>query len=215
MELEFEDVSERRTLLRARTERVAVELEVDTAGESLSVVVPWSATRYQYTVKAPGLPASGSVIVDGRRVELTEAWAVLDRGRGRWPYTMAWNWGTASGVSAEGRRVGLTIGARWTDGTGTTENALVVDGRMGAGPLPDAEWEYDLKHPDQPWHVRGDWINATLTPWHVRVAGAQKVVMSSFTTQAFGDWTGWAIWRGEKISLDGLTGWVEDAANRW
>jgi hypothetical protein len=29
-----------------------------------------------------------------------EAWAVLDHGRGRWPYYITWNWGAASGRCA-------------------------------------------------------------------------------------------------------------------
>lgn len=215
-EIEFEDAKEgNKTRLRARTERVLVDLEVDTSGESLSVVVPWSSARYQYTVKSPGLPVTGTVTIDGRSIELSDAWATLDRGRGRWPYVMSWNWGTASGLNAEKRRIGLTLGARWTDGTGTTENALVVDGRMASGPLPDVEWTYDLKNPERAWHIEGPWINATITPWHVRKAQAQKVVMSSYTTQVFGEWTGWAMWGQEKVDLDGLVGWAEDAANRW
>ena len=58
-----------------------------------------------------------------------ESWAVLDHGRGRWPYRMTWNWGAASGV-VDGRTIGLQIGGTWTDGTGSTENAVVVDGRL-------------------------------------------------------------------------------------
>lgn len=195
---------------------VEVNLEVDARGESFGVVVPWSESRFQYTVKAPALPVSGSVKLGDRSIQVSKGWAVVDRGRGRWPYTMKWNWGVAIGENEKGQRVGLTMGARWTDGTGTTENALVLDGRvLGQGPLPDVKWTYDMKNPERPWRIKGEWIDAEITPWHVRVAGAQKVVMSSFTTQVFGQWRGKATVDGKEVSLDGLTGWAEDAANRW
>ena len=42
---------------------------------------------------------------------------------------MRWNWGAGSGV-VDGRVIGVQVGGRWTDGTGSTENALVVDGRV-------------------------------------------------------------------------------------
>ncbi|EKC97892.1 hypothetical protein A1Q2_07895 [Trichosporon asahii var. asahii CBS 8904] len=198
------------------TPAVEMHLEVNTEGESFGVVVPWSDSRFQYTLKAPALPTTGTVKLGEKTYTVNNAWATLDRGRGRWPYRMAWNWGVALGQNSAGQRVGLTIGGRWTDGTGTTENALLLDGVVqGQGPLEDVAWIYDLKAPEKPWKIRGSWIDAEITPWHVRVAGAQKVVMSSFTTQVFGQWKGSATVDGKTVSLDGLTGWAEDAANRW
>src|SRR5690606_23325261 len=38
-----------------------------------------------------------------------DSWAVLDHGRGRWPYRISWNWGAGSGRS-HGRVVGLQVG---------------------------------------------------------------------------------------------------------
>ena len=59
-----------------------------------AVVVPWSESRFQYTVKDVALPASGTVTITGRQYEVPEgSWAVLDHGRGRWPYRVTWNWG--------------------------------------------------------------------------------------------------------------------------
>lgn len=214
--IRFDAAGENHTILRVETPRVSTVLEVDARGESLSVVVPWSASRYQYTVKGPALPVSGIVMVDGREVRLDDdAWATLDRGRGRWRYSTEWNWSAGSGINRAGQRVGLTLGAKWTDGTGSTENALVVDGVLD-GPRPDAEWEYSLSSPEKPWRLRGSWINATITPAHVRTASTQAVVAAGTTVQVFGRWAGSAtLSDGRSVSLDGLTGWAEDARNRW
>lgn len=83
--------------LRARTDEVRADVTLSRpqGHESLGVVIPWSDTRFQYTVKENTLPASGTVTVRGReyRFDPTESFGVLDHGRGRWPYATTWNWG--------------------------------------------------------------------------------------------------------------------------
>src|SRR5690606_14340294 len=102
-----------------------------TGHQSLGVVVPFSKNRFQYTLKDVARPATGWLAVEGIRHELPdgESWAVLDHGRGRWPYIMTWNWGAASGKQ-HGEVLGLQLGVKWTDGSGSTENSLLIDGTL-------------------------------------------------------------------------------------
>jgi hypothetical protein len=163
------DEGEHRTRLRAVTGRVEVDLvaSVPAGHESLGVVVPWSDRLFQYTLKDVARPVSGTLVVDGVRhdVPADGSWAVLDHGRGRWPYSMSWNWGAGSGT-VDGRVVGVQVGGRWTDGTGSTENALLV--------------------------------------------------VAAETHQCFGEWSGWmADDAGRCVRVDGVTGWAEEARNRW
>ena len=72
-----------------------------TGHESLGVVVPWSDRLFQYTVKDVARPLSGSISVTGTSYDAT-GWAVLDHGRGRWPYSLTWNW--AAGLGSRRRR---------------------------------------------------------------------------------------------------------------
>ena len=204
------------TALTARSERVNVELLAANGEDSLSVVVPWSPTRFQYTVKDVARPLTGTVTVDGEPITVTPgaSFAVLDRGRGRWPYSKKWNWGAGSGTVA-GKRIGLQVGGKWTDGTGSTENALTVDGHLTYWP-DELVWEYDLTDPTSQWRVRGEQVDATLTPFHVRAADTNAVAVASSVRQAFGTWSGRAIdFDGTEHSLDGLLGWAEEASNRW
>src|SRR5690606_6224935 len=75
------------TRLRARTRDVSFDVvaELPHWHERLAVVVPWSDTRFQYTVKDVARPARGTLWVDGRTVVVPagSSWAVLDHGRGR------------------------------------------------------------------------------------------------------------------------------------
>jgi hypothetical protein len=112
--------------------------------------------------------------------------------------------------------VGLNVGAGWTDGAGTTENAVVVDGVLDGPPRAPAVWTVDTKDFNKPWRVEADWIDATFTPSHHRHARANFYVIDSRTDQCFGTWAGTVALRdGSTIALDGLRGWAEDVTNYW
>ncbi|MFI5425912.1 DUF2804 family protein [Aeromicrobium sp. UC242_57] len=97
----------------------------------MGVVVPWTDRLFQYTVKDVARPATGTIWIDGVAVEVREgdSWATLDHGRGRWPYSVCWNWGAGSGRVGD-RVIGIQVGGQWTDGTGSVENSLLVDGHL-------------------------------------------------------------------------------------
>lgn len=208
------DQSASGTSIRAAAREVEVDLHVDRpAGhESLGVVVPWSSRRFQYTVKDVARPVSGVLRVDGtaHEVDASESFGVLDHGRGKWPYAMRWNWAAGSGP---GR--GIQLGGRWTQGTGMTENALLVDGRIHKIG-EELAWTYDRSDWLRPWTITGKRVRAELHPFHERAARTNLGVIGSETHQCFGHFTGWALTDdGERVDLDGLVGWAEEARNRW
>lgn len=184
--------------------------------ERLAVVVPWSRTRFQYTVKDVARPASGTVTLDGVAYDVPagESWAVLDHGRGRWPYDISWNWGAGSGVS-QGRTIGIQVGGRWTEGTGSTENAFFVDGRLHKI-HDELTWEYDIADWRTPWRISGGGLEASFTPFYDKTSRTQLAVISSRTDQCFGHWAGsFAIPGGDTVAFDGILGWAEEVHNRW
>lgn len=214
------DITERPggTRLQAEIDGVAFDVfaALPAGHERLAVVVPWSDTRFQYTVKDLARPASGSVTIDGitHPVPEGESWAVLDHGRGRWPYDIAWNWGAGSGRSG-GRTIGVQVGARWTSGTGVSENAVFVDGRMHKI-HGEVEWSYDLERWREPWRVSGGGLDAVFEPFHNKQTRTDLVVLMGHTDQCFGYWSGnFTTADRERIEFDGLVGWAEDVHNRW
>lgn len=178
--------------------------------DCLAVVVPWSPRLFQYTVKDVALRAAGTITVDGVAHPVpADSWAVLDHGRGRWPYDIRWNWGAGGGIS-HGRTIGIQVGGKWTAGTGSTENAVVIDGVLHKI-SQELEWTYDLAEPLRPWRVRGGGLEATLTPFHDKRSATNLGVLSSRTDQCFGVWSGTF----EGIPFDGIEGFAEDVHNRW
>lgn len=204
------------TRLRARAGSVELRAFVEDAGDSLGVVVPWSERLFQYTVKSVARPVSGELRIDGVSVEIPagQSWATLDRGRGRWPYKIRWNWAAGGGV-VDHKRIGLQLGGKWTEGTGATENALFVDGVMHY--IPDeVRWQYDPRRWEAPWRIRSDRVDVTLEPFYVRNASTNLLVLGSEVHQAFGRWSGWmSDTHGARHSVDGILGWAEQAENRW
>ena len=184
--------------------------------ERLAVVVPWSDTRFQYTVKDVARPAHGTVTTAGRTHEVPagESWAVLDHGRGRWPYDIGWNWGAGSGVS-HGRVIGIQVGGEWTAGTGVSENAFFVDGRLHKI-HGEVVWEYDIARWREPWRVHGGGLDATFVPFFDKVTRTNLAVLSSATDQCFGHWSGtFRTAEGETVPFEGIVGWAEEVHNRW
>ncbi|MDE3722124.1 DUF2804 domain-containing protein [Nocardiopsis sp. N85] len=199
--------------------RLDADLTVDLpAGhETMSVVIPWSEDRFQYTSKHTARPAHGTVRLGGRVLDFEGGWGVLDHGRGRWPYDTRWNRGAAAGET-DGRTVGLQLGGRWTEGTGLTENALCVDGRL-TKIGEELEWEYDPDDESSPWWIRtpaSERVDLLFTPFHRRLDRIDAGVLVNDTRQCFGHYTGTIRTDdGEGIAVDGLTGFAEHVHMRW
>jgi len=187
--------------------------------ETLNVVIPWSRDRFQFTSKQNTLPACGTVRIGGEEYVFEEgkSFAVLDYGRGVWKYDCFWNWGAGSGVH-DGRTVGLNLGGGWTDGTGMTENAICIDGRL-TKIGDELEFTYDSDDYMRPWTVRSrssDAVDLKLVPFFERVAKTNLLVMRSEVHQVFGHYSGAVMAEsGERIAIDGLVGWVEQHQARW
>ena len=191
--------------------------------QSLSVVIPWSATRYQYTSKHVGLPASGTVLVGGRRYEFTPdqgARAVIDHGRGRWPRRTSWIWACAAEAPAHRTEaVGFNLGGRWTQGTGLTENGLFIGGRIEKL-AEELTFEFDRQDWRRPWRIRApsERVDLVFSPLHCRRIGAlpEWLPLGARLDWRLGRYSGSLITEaGERIQVRDLLGWAEELAARW
>jgi hypothetical protein len=188
------------------------------AGESLNVVVPWSASRFQLNSKHAALPCEGLVRVGDARyvMEPETCHGVQDFGRGLWPYRSFWNWGVATGV-ADGVRIGVNVGGKWTTGTGINENGVLVDGRLHKI-MEDVRWEYDPGDWMQPWRVRAEhsgMVDLTLEPGYVHRARLDLGALATGGVCCFGRWRGVVRVDGRELALRDVVGWAEEFAHRW
>ena len=204
-----------------RPGRLDVLVELPVGHESLNVVIPWSDTVFNFTSKHQARPAVGRLTVGDRSwyiggPEGAESWGVLDVGRGRWPHEIAWNWGGGAGRVGH-HVVGLQVGAKWTQGSGFTENGIIVDGRLtklGSELL----WEYSWDEPMRPWHIEdpGGQLDMVLTPRFDKHSHADAGEFGSETHQVFGGWSGRLTTDdGLDLEFTGLQGFAEEARQRW
>ncbi len=200
-----------------RAGRLDVTVALPVGHESLNVVIPWNDEEFNFTSKHQARPARGELVVGDRRWEIHDAWGVLDVGRGRWPHEIRWNWGGGAGRAGV-HVVGLQFGAKWTEGTGFTENGIIVDGRLSKLGR-ELRWDYDWDAPMKPWRVvdPGGQLDVILTPRfdkHSKVEGGAD--LGSETHQVFGTWSGRVRTDdGVEIAFDGLQGFAEEARQRW
>ncbi|MGH0037869.1 MAG: DUF2804 domain-containing protein [Myxococcota bacterium] len=186
--------------------------------ESLNVCVPWSATRFQLNSKHNTLPCEGQLQVGDRRYALRpeRCHGVQDWGRGVWPRRSFWNWAVCSGQH-EGRRIGVNVGDKWTTGTGSNENGILLDGRLHKI-MEDVVWEYDPADDHAAWRVRTRHtpaIDLTLTPRHAHRPKLELGLLATGGVCAFGHWRGRVEVEGQVFEIAGLPGWAEEFAHRW
>jgi hypothetical protein len=204
--------------LFADTPRLKIDLDVVDGPdrECMGVVVPWDDIRFQYTRKANCLPVSGRVVVDGvtRDIGGPDAFATLDHGRGRWPYSITWNWASGSGRSG-GRTIGLQLGAKWTYGTPSTENSINIDGRVEKI-SQEHDWTYDRADWLKPWRIEGERVRLVFTPIYDRIADFDRLIVCSKEHQVFGWFDGEVVRKsGEIVPVERIFGWAEEVHRRW
>ncbi len=115
---------------------------------------------------------------------------MLDVGRGRWPHEIRWNWGGGAGRGGD-HVIGLQVGGKWTEGTGFTENGIIVDGRLTKLGR-ELTWDYDWDDPMRPWRVDdpGGQLHAVLAPRFDKHSKVGDQELGSETHQVFGTWSG-------------------------
>lgn len=208
-----------------RAGRLDARIERPPDLESVNVVIPWSDERFNFTSKQWGRPVTGELVVGDRRLALgpegSGAWGTLDVGRGRWPSLIRWNWGGGAG-RYDGHVVALQVGAKWTEGTGFTENGIIVDGRLSKIGR-ELVWDYDWLAPMRPWSVTdpGGQLDVVLTPYFDKHGfmgdrGTGHGEIGNETHQVFGTWSGRIVTDdGIEVTFDGIQGFAEEARQNW
>jgi hypothetical protein len=203
-----------------RAAHLDVHVALPPGHESLNVVIPWDDETFNFTSKHQARPATGELVVGDERWAIGgdagDAWGVLDVGRGRWPAEITWNWGGGAGRSGD-HVIGLQFGAKWTEGSGYTENGFFVDGRL-TKLGHELEWVYDWDRPMEPWRITdpGGQLEVVLHPRfdkHSQLPGRDK---GSETHQVFGRFSGRVVTDdGVAYEFDDVQGFAEEARQEW
>jgi len=193
---------------------IEVELATPPEHESIVMCTPMGGDRFFYNRKLNGLRASGHVTWGERRA--AARFGQLDWGRGVWPYRTHWLWASANGVAADGRGLGLNLGAGFGDLSRGTENALFLDGRLHK--LGAVDFALDARDYTRPWRLRDDAgrLDVTLRVSAERVDATELGLLGTAVHQCFGTYAGHVVADdGERLAITELPGFAEEHYARW
>jgi hypothetical protein len=198
--------------------QVELSLQQPAGHESMTIVIPIEGKRFYYNHKINCLPVEGFIQYGDQREELDRSTCLgqLDWGRGVWQYRSFWNWASASGFLADGRRIGLNLGCGFGDTSQATENCFILDGQVHK--LDQAPFDYTPGDYMKPWNFRDNQgrLNLVFTPFKERLARTNLGVIFSEVHQMFGRYSGQVVTDdGRTVQIENLVGFAEEHQARW
>ena len=140
--------------------------------------------------------------------------ALLDWGRGVWPFRQDWYWGCGSQWQ-NGSRIGFNIGWGFGDLSRATENMFFVNGKHIK--LGRIITDMDEKALDRPWHFRDEdgLLDMVMQPVYDNFTTTKILWVDNSCHQVYGTFAGVIRTEEGEIVFDGLEAFVEHARNRW
>lgn len=202
---------------------ISVEMHLfDEPEESMVIATPFKEEKhFYYNQKINGMRACGKVKIGTHVIHFNEAktLAVLDWGRGVWPYQNTWYWGSGSG-RVNGKIFGFNIGYGFGDTSMASENMLFYDGK--AHKLEEVVFDIPFVNGKEDYLSQWQFTSSdkrfemTFTPILDRKAYTSAGVVLSDQHQVFGYFNGKAVLdNGEVIELHDFLGFAEKVRNKW
>lgn len=176
-------------------------------------------TQFYYNHKINMMPASGTVTIGQNEKVYTfhenDSFGLLDWGRGVWPFSHEWVWGSGSAY-VNGKRFGFNIGFGFGDTSHATENIIFYDGI--AHKLTDVHinlFENGLMSKKKITSSDGR-FEMNFTPIYDQKTATKLLFVNNKCNQIFARFDGKVILDdGTELIIDHCTGFVEHAFNNW
>lgn len=184
--------------------------------QPLSLCTPTGFNGWTYTQKAAGLDVAGTIRLHHHRYQLgADHKGSYDWSCGFMRRETAWNWACLSGMSTEGRILGVNF-ANGVNETGYTENAFWVEGRLIK--VNQVRFLYPKQNRHTQWRIQSDdgKVDLTFEPEGSRQEKLNVIVLATNFTQLFGRFYGTLREdNGTVHTLNGVTGFAEDHYAKW
>jgi len=184
--------------------------------ESMVIVVPFdeSPNLFYYNQKINCLHPNGTVKFGEKVYDFSsgESFSVLDWGRGVWPSSSTWYWGSASG-QVNGVDFGFNIGYGFGNPT-ASENLLFYNGKVHK--LEEIQFHFPENSFIDPWKFTSSdgRFEMDFQPILDRHSDTSRGKFSSNQHQVFGEFNGKAILDdGTEINVTNFMGFAEEVSN--
>jgi hypothetical protein len=212
IELEFENFNDGSNL------EADITLDVPDT-ESMVIVVPFDEdpNLFYYNQKINCLAPNGTVKIGDSEYRFSrgKSFSVVDWGRGVWPPTSTWYWGSASGI-VDGVDFGFNIGYGFGNTSAASENLLIYDGKVHK--LDQVEFHIPERSYLDPWTFSSNdgRFEMNFTPVLDRHSATPRGKYQSNQHQAFGKFSGKAVLDdGSVIELSDFMGFAEKVVNSY
>jgi hypothetical protein len=213
--------SGRRLRMSAKAVEVDITLNNNPANEKMVIATPFAGqpTRFYLNYKENFWGARGTAVFGEKTFTFDgNAAALIDWGRGVWPFTQEWFWGNCT-ARIGGQPFGFNIGWGFGDLSRATENMFFWNNKAyKLGVLTVSRDEKDYM---QPWHFVSDGehgaaFDVTMTPVYDNYSETKILFIDTHCHQVHGLWNGTAtLPGGETLKLENICAFCEHAQNRW
>ena len=204
-------------LYKRKNLRVDLTLQ-KTNSDHLTIATPWenNLKAFYYNQKINCMPVSGKVYLEGEEYTYSpeKDFAVLDWGRGVWPYKNTWYWSNGCGV-IDGKHFGFNFGYGFGDNSIATENMLFYDGK--GYKLKDVEFNYNRNDYLDTWTIKSKdkSVDLKMTPIYDRMDNTNLLVIKNYGHQVFGKFSG-KVKLGKKVlEVKDVLGFAEVITNHY
>ena len=189
--------------------------------ESLVMAVPFPGNDKQFYLnqKINSMPVSGKMTYGDLTVEFDpqNTFALLDWGRGVWPYAQKWYWGNGTTRLENGDIFGFEIGWGFGNMSAASENMIFYNGK--AHKLGEITMTRDESDWLAPWHFTCEdgRFETTMTPYFDNFTSNRVLgLVGNICHQVFGKWNGTAtLDDGTVIEIRDMDAFCELSDNRW
>jgi hypothetical protein len=203
-----------------KKEQVSIDVTLNNnpANEKMVIVTPFPGKKSRFYLNykenywgAAGQARAGDTVVNFDK----NTTALMDWGRGVWPFTQEWFWGSCT-TFLEGKHFGFNLGWGFGDLSNATENMFFYEDK--AYKLGALKVERDSADYLAPWHFSSDdgCFEARMAPFFDNYTETKILFINTRCHQVHGLFSGAAkLPGGRTLNFDKVTAFCEHAQNRW
>lgn len=197
------------------TIEVKLVVENDPANEKMVIATPFEKpTQFYLNYKENYYKADGTVRFGDKKVDFKDATGLLDWGRGVWPYSHEWYWGSLTS-HIDGIPFGFNIGWGFGDTRNATENIYFYNKKGYKIGKLIGKWDDNDLMAVKHFHDKEDKFEFTFTPFYDNYTFNEFVVADTHCHQIFGHFSGTIETVDGAKKFKDVLGFIEHAVNRW
>ncbi len=197
------------------TIEVKLIVENNPNNDKMVIATPFKKpTQFYLNYKENYYKADGIIRFGKKQVEFKNATGLLDWGRGVWPYTHEWYWGSLTSHIEE-VPFGFNIGWGFGDTSHATENMYFYNKKAYKVGKLIGEWDdndlMSVKH----FHDKEGKFQFTFTPTYDNYTFNEFIVVDTHCHQVYGLFSGTIETEDGVKEFKDVLGFIEHAVNRW